>query len=66
MSIKEDVEVAMYLPVVGFKGTELGECFSNLIREYGLNIRFICSIAYNLGMIHGKRAERARRKEKHD
>lgn len=38
-------------------------CFRNWIREYGTeNILLICSFAYTLGQMQGKRFERARRK----
>lgn len=63
MSIQEDLRVNEYSPVVGFRGTPLGEAFDSYIKDFGVhNIHFICSTAYNLGKIHGKREERARRK----
>lgn len=62
-SIQEDMKVNMHCPVVGFQGTPLGFAFNHYIGEYGLyNTHYICSMVYNLGMMHGKRVERARRK----
>lgn len=63
MSIQEDIEINMHCPVVGFQGTPLGFAFDYYIKTYGIyNAHFICSLVYNLGMMHGKREERARRK----
>lgn len=63
MSIQEDMRIDMYGPVEGFAGTPLGEAFDSYIKQFGVhNIHFICSQVYNLGKVHGKREERARRK----
>jgi len=52
-----------HCPAVGFTGTPLGETFDSYIKRFGVhNIHFICSMVYNLGKMHGKREERARRK----
>lgn len=59
----KDKIIVGHQAVVGFKDTEIGNMFEYWIKKYGVNnITFICSFAYNLGMIHGKRSERARRK----
>lgn len=64
MNIQEDMEINMRGPVEGMAGTPLCEAFSSYIERYGIrNIYFICSLVYNLGKIHGKREERARRKQ---
>ena len=61
-SIKDDLKINRYQPTVGANGSELGEVFDMYMQEYG-NSQFICSLAYTLGKIHGKREERARRKK---
>ncbi len=63
MNMQEDLKANAYSFVVGTEGTPLGEAFTGYIEKFGiLNIRFICSLCYNLGKMHGKREERARRK----
>lgn len=63
MNLQEDVKIIMHSPVEGFAGTPLGEVFDSYIKRFGTrNIHFICSLTYNLGKIHEKREERARRK----
>lgn len=63
MSIQEDMRINMYGPTGGIAGTLLGEAFDSYIKQFGVhNIHFICSLVYNLGKMHGKREERARRK----
>lgn len=63
LNIQEDIKNNTHSPTEGFAGTPLGEAFDCYIKEFGVhNIHFICSLTYNLGKIHGKREERARRK----
>ena len=63
VDIQEDMRVNVYGSTVGYLGTPLGEAFTHYIEAYGLNnIHFICSLVYGLGKMHGKREERARRK----
>lgn len=63
MNLREDLRVNMFSPVEGFAGTSLGAAFDSYIKRFGVhNIHFICSLTYNLGKMHGKREERARRK----
>lgn len=63
MNLQEDLRVNKYNHIVGFRGTPLGEAFDSYIKQFGVhNIYFICSLVYNLGKMHGKREERARRK----
>lgn len=66
MDIKEDMRINSHQPTVGCADTELGRCFKLYIEKYGVNnIYFICSAAYTLGVINGKREERARRQASH-
>lgn len=45
------------------RDNEVAAIFDYYIKQYGvLNIHVICSLMYNLGKIHAKREERARRK----
>lgn len=61
--MQEDVRINGYMPLMGLPGTPLGKVFCDYIEELGAhNIHYICSLVYNLGKIHGKREERARRK----
>lgn len=63
LNIQEDMKIVMHSPVEGFAGTPLGEVFDSYIKRFGAcNIHIICSLVYNLGKMHGKREERARRK----
>lgn len=66
MNIKEELRITGLQSVVGWSGSDIEEIFSIWINKYGhQNIHTICSLAYNLGMIHGKREERARRRKNH-
>lgn len=63
-NIQKDVRISGHMPLMGLPGTPLGEVFCGYIEELGVyDIHFICSLVYNLGRIHGKREERARRKK---
>lgn len=63
MCIEKDLQINRYQTVCGINGTELGKAFDYYVKKYGYrNIYYICSLVYNLGKIHGKREERARRK----
>lgn len=66
MNIKEELRISEFQPIVGCGGTEEIIIFDSWIKKYGhQNIHAICSLAYNLGKIHGKREERARRRKNH-
>ena len=63
MCIEKDMQINMYQSIYGIKGSDIGEIFDIYIKKYGYrNIHYICSLAYSLGKIRGKREERARRK----
>lgn len=60
--MQKDIKANAHSNTVGFPGTPLGEVFTHYIDTYGSNgIYFICSLVYNLGKMHGKREERARK-----
>lgn len=68
MNIKEELRINEHQPVVGYKGTEMGDIFECMIRnldelELANNVHLLMSQAYTYGVIQGKRAERAKRKE---
>lgn len=67
MNIQEELRISGYQPVVGFLKTDVSEIFDYWERKHGYkNAHFLCSLAYNLGKVHGKREERARRKKRHE
>ncbi len=70
MNIQEELRINGYQPVYGLKGTEGGDFFEGItaqLKRSGFNpsdnVRYLMSRAYSQGVIHGKRAERARRKK---
>ena len=67
MSIQEELRISGYMPVVGFEGTEIGDLFEAAIkkvRDPSHEVYFLMSIAYNFGLVAGKREERAKKKDK--
>ncbi len=65
ISIADEVRIVGRHGVVGFNGTHIGDVFQAIIKECGGSCTapiFLMSMAYNYGMICGKRAERAKRK----
>lgn len=68
MNIKEELRINGHQPVVGYKGTEMGDIFECMIKrldelELSNNVYLLMSQAYTYGVIQGKRAERTKRKE---
>lgn len=56
MDIEEELRISKHQPTVGMSNTPIGDIFARWIKEYGVNnIQFICSLAYNLGKVQGKR-----------
>lgn len=67
MNIQEELRISKYMPVVGFKGTEIGDLFEvavKKVRDPSHEVCFLMSIAYNFGLVAGKREERAKKKNK--
>lgn len=66
MDIQKEIRIAERSTIVFFAGTEMGELFKTLAQRFGLEEigPFSASIFYSLGVAHGKRQERMRRKRK--
>lgn len=68
MNLQEELRINSHQSCMGFKGTDIGEFFHEIIQRLGNrsienNSYFLLSQAYTYGVIQGKRAERARRKK---
>lgn len=70
MDILKELFINEQQPFVGWKGSYMGDFFQAIIDDCNTlkggaagNPRFMMSQAFTYGMIEGKRAERARRKE---
>lgn len=62
LDIERDIKINRYQSVV-CGDNEVGDIFDYYVKRYGIsNLYFILSFVYNLGKIHAKREERARRK----
>lgn len=72
MNIQEELIISGYQQLVFASGSELDPLYLEMVDSLNLNsessLRFPASVFYNLGRVHGIRAERARRKkgDKHD
>ena len=66
MDIQRDVRVAGQMPCCFLEGTENGIFYKSMVERWELqNVSALeAQLFYNLGLIHGKREERARRKKK--
>lgn len=67
MNIQEELRISGYAPVVGYKGTEIGDLFEAAIekvRDPSHEFCFLMSMAYNFGLVSGKREERAKKKKR--
>lgn len=65
ISVVNEIKIVGRHGVVGFNGTHIGDIFQAIIKECGGSCStpiFLMSMAYNYGMICGKRAERAKKK----
>ncbi|MCD7994523.1 MAG: hypothetical protein LUK37_23155 [Clostridia bacterium] len=64
MGIQEELRIRGYQSAVEHMGTDEGSIFAHWIQKHGYqNMPFVCSLAYNLGRVHGIRDERARKKK---
>ena len=65
MDIQRDVRVAGQMPCCFLEGTENGIFYKSMVERWELqNVSALeAQLFYNLGLIHGKREERARRKK---
>lgn len=64
MDIQKEIRITEYSVPAFFAGTEMEELYKTMVRRWGMDTgAFDASIFYNLGYVHGKRAERARRKK---
>lgn len=71
MNIQEEMRINKHQPVYGFAGTDIGNFYEALIEDcksHGWsvesNIHYLMDQAYAFGINQGKRAERARRKQR--
>ena len=71
MDIQEEMKINAYQPTYGTEGTDIGNIYNAIIKDckaLGWNpansIPYLMDQAYSLGLMHGKRKERARRKQR--
>ena len=71
MDIQEELRINKHQPLYGFAGTDIGDIYNVIINDcktHGWNpannIQYLMDQAYSLGLMHGKRKERARRKQR--
>ena len=66
MDIEKEIKISENQPVVFCSDTELGELYKAMVNRWRLDEDgckvFAASVFYNLGRVHGIRAERARRR----
>lgn len=64
MNIEEELRISGFQSVVCCEDSDIVKIFDIWINQYGRqNIYSICSLAYNLGRVHGIRDERTRRRD---